>query len=307
MTERSTIKQVTVAGAGTMGTLIAQVFAAHGYTVTLWNRSAAGLERGKTIMAENLDALPAEAREAVVSGIRMTTDLDCFRDADFVLESIAENLEVKHAFYRQIEPMLKETCLVTTNTSGLSITALGGAFSSPERFCGMHWINPANLIPLVEVISGDRTAPETAQTVYALAENLEKKPISIKDVPGFALNRLQFAVLREALHMVETGVASMEDVDRAMKYGLGLRYACVGPFETADLGGLDIFCGISEYLFADLADDREPQALLREKNASGKLGVKSGEGFYDYSGGRGAKAVEERNRKLTALCGILFS
>ena len=190
---------------------------------------------------------------------------------------------------------------------GLSITALGGAFSSPERFCGMHWINPANLIPLVEVISGDRTAPETAQTVYAFAENLEKKPISIKDVPGFALNRLQFAVLREALHMVETGVASMEDVDRAMKYGLGLRYACVGPFETADLGGLDIFCGISEYLFADLADDREPQALLREKNASGKLGVKSGEGFYDYSGGRGAKAVEERNRKLTALCGILFS
>ena len=106
--------------------------------------------------------------------------------------------------------------------------------------------------------------------------------------------------------MVETGAASMEDVDKAMKYGLGLRYACIGPFETADLGGLDIFCGISEYLFADLADDKEPQALLRQKKAGGKLGLKSGEGFFDYSGDKGTKAVEERNRKLTALSKILF-
>ena len=106
--------------------------------------------------------------------------------------------------------------------------------------------------------------------------------------------------------MVETGAASMEDVDKAMKYGLGLRYACIGPFETADLGGPDIFCGISEYLFADLADDKEPQELLRQKKAEGKLGLKSGEGFFDYFGDRGAKAVEERNRKLAALSKILF-
>ena len=128
------IKTVAIAGAGTMGALIAQTFASHGYQVVLWNRSEAGLARGRSIMAENLDALPAEAREAVVSGIRMTTDLDCFRDADFVLESIAEDLEVKKAFYRQLEPLLKETCLVSTNTSGLSITALAEAFASPERF-----------------------------------------------------------------------------------------------------------------------------------------------------------------------------
>lgn len=300
------IKTVAVAGAGTMGALIAQTFASHGYQVVLWNRSEAGLARGKAIMAENLDAVPSAERDAVISGITMTTDPACFRNADFVLESIAENLEVKQDFYRQLEPLLKGTCLVSTNTSGLSITALSKAFKTPERFCGMHWINPANLIPLIEVISGERTAPDTAGTVYALAESLEKKPIRVKDVPGFALNRLQFAVLREALHMVETGAASMEDVDKAMKYGLGLRYACIGPFETADLGGLDIFCGISEYLFADLADDKEPQALLRQKKAEGKLGLKSGEGFFDYSGGRGAKAVEERNRKLAALSDILF-
>ena len=300
------IKTIAVAGAGTMGALIAQTFASHGYAVVLWNRSEAGLARGRSIMAENLNAIPPAERDAVLSGITMTTDPACFRVADFVLESIAEDLEVKKAFYRQLEPLLKETCLVSTNTSGLSITALAEAFASPERFCGMHWINPANLIPLIEVISGEATAPETAQTVYALSEALEKKPIRVKDVPGFALNRLQFAVLREALHMVETGAASMEDVDKAMKYGLGLRYACIGPFETADLGGLDIFCGISEYLFADLADDKEPQELLRQKKAGGKLGLKSGEGFFDYSGDRGAKAVEERNRKLTALSKILF-
>lgn len=304
--EISKVKKVTVAGAGTMGTLIAQTFASHGYTVALWNRSESGLERGRSIIAENLEAVPPEERDAAASRLTMTTDPDCFRDADFVLESIAEDMDVKHAFYRQIEPLLKGTCLVATNTSGLSITALSQAFGAPERFCGMHWINPANLIPLIEVISGTSTAPETAQTVYALAEDLGKKPIHVKDVPGFALNRLQFAVLREALHMVETGAASMEDVDKAMKYGLGLRYACIGPFETADLGGLDIFCGISEYLFADLADDKEPQALLRQKKAEGKLGLKSGEGFFDYSDGRGAKAVAERNRKLAALSEILF-
>lgn len=300
------IKTVAVAGAGTMGALIAQTFASCGYEVALWNRSQSGLERGRAIMAENLEAIPPEARDTVTARLHMTTDLCCFRRADLVLESIAENMEVKHAFYRQIEPLLKPTCLVSTNTSGLSITALSQAFAAPERFCGMHWINPANLIPLIEVISGEKTEAQTAQTVYKLAEALGKKPIHVKDVPGFALNRLQFAVLREALHMVETGAASMEDVDKAMKYGLGLRYACIGPFETADLGGLDIFCGISEYLFADLADDKEPQSLLRQKKAEGKLGLKSGEGFFDYSGGRGTKAVEERNRKLTALNKILF-
>ena len=299
------IKTITVAGAGTMGSLIAQAFAAYGYQVSLWNRSQSGLERGRAMMAENLSSIPQERREAA-SRVHLTTDQACFRSADLVVESIAENLEVKHDFYRQMEPLLKETCLVATNTSGLSITSLSQAFTTPERFCGMHWINPANLIPLIEVISGEETAPETAAAVYALAEALGKKPIHVKDVPGFALNRLQFAVLREALHMVETGAASMEDVDKGMKYGLGLRYACIGPFETADLGGLDIFCGISEYLFADLADDKAPQTLLRQKKEEDKLGLKSGEGFFDYSGDRGAKAVEERNRKLTAISSILF-
>ena len=299
------IHTVAVAGAGTMGALIAQTFAACGYEVFLWNRSQSGLERGRAIMDENLSSIPHE-RQSAAARVLLTMDQNCFRGADLVIESIAENLEVKHAFYRQIEPLLKETCLIATNTSGLSITTLSQAFAAPERFCGMHWINPANLIPLIEVISGEQTAPETSAAVYALSEALGKKPIHVKDVPGFALNRLQFAVLREALHMVETGAASMEDVDRAMKYGLGLRYACIGPFETADLGGLDIFCGISEYLFADLADDKEPQALLRQKKAEGKLGLKSGAGFFDYSGSRGAEAVAERNRKLTAISKILF-
>ena len=299
------IKTVAVAGAGTMGALIAQTFAACGYEVLLWNRSQSGLERGRAMMEENLASIPQE-RQSAAARVHLTMEQDCFRGADLVIESIAENLEVKHTFYQQIEPLLNETCLVATNTSGLSITALSQAFDAPERFCGMHWINPANLIPLIEVISGEETAPETAAAVYALAEALGKKPIHVKDVPGFALNRLQFAVLREALHMVETGAVSTEDVDKAVKYGLGLRYACIGPFETADLGGLDIFCSISEYLFADLANDKEPQALLRQKKAEGKLGLKSGEGFFDYSGGQGAAAVEARNRKLAAISKILF-
>jgi len=298
------LKKAVVAGAGTMGTSLARVFAAAGMDVTLWNRSEAGLERAGRSIEGNPEASGSGGRRN--PKITMTTKEACFAEAEFVIENISENMEAKKEFYRRIGPMLPLTCIVTTNTSGLSVTELASVVEFPQRFCGMHWINPADIIPLVEVVSGDRTSEETARSVSDLAMRLGKKPIRTKDVPGFVLNRLQFAVLREALHIVECGAAGVEDVDNAMKYGLGLRYACLGPFETADLGGLDVFCGIADYLFADLDAGKETPDMLRRLKESGRLGLKSGKGFYDYSGDRAARVVDERNRKLLALKEALF-
>ncbi len=298
------LKKAVVAGAGTMGTSLARVFAAAGIDVTLWNRSEAGLERAGRTIGRNPRTF--DSGDRLNSKITATVKEACFADAEFVIENITENMEAKKAFYRRIGPMLPDACIVTTNTSGLSVTELASAVEFPERFCGMHWINPADIIPLVEVISGDDTSEETARSVSDLAVRLGKKPIRTKDVPGFVLNRLQFALLREALHIVESGAAGTEDVDNAVKYGLGLRYACLGPFETADLGGLDVFCGIADYLFADLDAGKETPKMLRSLKESGFLGVKNGRGFYDYPGDRAARVVNERNRKLLALREVLF-
>lgn len=306
------VSDVVVAGAGTMGASLAQIFAQRGLRVTLWNRSPDGLDRARALIESNQAALVGAGRlsagesAALLGRITAGTDEACFAGADFIIESIAENLEVKQAFFRRISAAARPDCVIATNTSGLSVTALGTAVEKPARFAGMHWINPPHLIPLVEVISGEATAPETADLVYDLALRLGKKPIRAKDVPGFVLNRLQFAVFREALSLVESGAAGIEDVDGAMKYGLGLRYACLGPFETVDLGGIDVFYKIASYLFSDLEDRKDVPDLLKSLCDSGHLGVKSGSGFYDYSGGKAGQAVRERDRKIIRVADALF-
>jgi 3-hydroxybutyryl-CoA dehydrogenase len=303
---------VVVAGAGTMGASLAQIFAQHGLRVTLWNRSREGLIRAQALIENNQAALVSAGRltetgsQALTGRITAETDESCFPDADFVIESIAENLEVKQAFFRHISPVLREDCVMATNTSGLSISALGASVYKPERFAGMHWINPPHLIPLVEVVSGEETAEDTAGFVYELALRLGKKPIRAKDIPGFVLNRLQFAVFREALSIVESGAAGLEDVDGAMKYGLGLRYACLGPFETVDLGGIDIFYKIASYLFGDLENRGDVPDLLKSLYESGCWGVKSGHGFYDYSGEKAEAAVKNRDRKVIRVTDALL-
>jgi len=306
------ISSVVVAGAGTMGASLVQIFAQRGLRVTLWNRSREGLDRAQALIKNNQTALVSagcltEAESQELTGrITAQTDENCFSEADFVIESIAENLEVKQAFFRHVSPLVREDCVLATNTSGLPISALGTSVYKPERFAGMHWINPPHLIPLVEVISGGETAGETADFVYDLALRLGKKPIRVKDIPGFVLNRLQLAVFREALSIVESGAADLEDIDGAMKYGLGLRYACLGPFETVDLGGIDVFYKIASYLFDDLENRRDVPDLLKSLYENGCLGVKSGRGFYDYTGGKAEAAVKDRDRKVIRVTDALF-
>ena len=307
----SALSHVVIVGAGTMGASLAQIFAQAGIQVTLWNRSQAGLDRAAALIRSNQSALVAAGRlsaddsNALMERIVPTTEDACFPTASFLLESIAEDLTLKQDFFRRISTLVPVDCILTTNTSGLSISAIGSAVAEPVRFCGMHWINPPHLVPLVEVIQGTDTGDGTMDFVYALAQRLRKKPIRAKDLPGFIMNRLQLALLREALALVDSGAATAEDVDAAVKYGLGLRYACVGPFETMDLGGVDIFCRIASYLLADLDDRKDTPPLLQTLTEQGACGVKSGHGFYDYSGEKAAAALENRDQKFIRVLDAL--
>ncbi|WP_195200744.1 3-hydroxyacyl-CoA dehydrogenase family protein [Faecalispora jeddahensis] len=307
------IQKVVMAGAGTMGTSMAQIFAAHGYDTVLYNHREATLEKARRMIELNQEALVLSGElsqaesDAVKARIQLTSDESCFQNCDVVVESIVENMEAKHQLWQKISALAREDAILTTNTSGLSITEIAKAVQRPERFCGMHWFNPPHLVPLVEVIKGEETEDQTARVVAELAERIGKKAVTVKkDAKGFIGNRLQTAILREALHIVQSGIADAEDVDKAVKYGIGFRYACLGPLETADFGGLDIFYHVAEYLVPDLYSSQEVPALLREKFEKGELGVKTGKGFYDYSGDKGEQAIRERDEKFIRLYHALY-
>lgn len=296
------IRNVLIEGTGTMGSSMAQIFAAKGFEVILHGRAEASLERAKGNIRAALEKevesgrRTAEEMITICNRINYTQDWAVFADADIMIENIAENLDVKLEFYRKATPLMKKDAMIATNTSGLSITKLSTAVTNPERFAGFHWFNPPHIVPLIEVIAGDDTAPETVDFWYALAEAIDKKPIRVKkDVPGFIANRIQLAILRECLSMYENGVGDIEDFDRCMKYALGFRYACLGPFEVVDHGGIDIFYHIAEYLYQDLDDRKVPTGLMKELFEQGNYGVKTGKGFYDYEGDKQAEAVAKRN------------
>lgn len=286
-----TIKKIGVAGTGTMGATVAKICADCGFETVLYGRSPASIERARGIIGDEALAM-----------MKTTNDMKDLADCDLITESIAENLETKKEFYAQLTNIVREDTIMTTNTSGLSINAIADAVTHKERFLGMHWFNPSNMIPLIEIIYNDETSEENGQAVYQLALDLGKKPVFCKkDVPGFIANRIQFAILREALDLVEKGVASKEDIDGVMKYGLGFRLAAYGPLEVADFGGLDTFYHISEYLNADLCDAKEPMKLMKDCFDNGRYGVKSGAGFYDYPGDAAAEAVRIRNEKYADM------
>ena len=306
------IKKIVIAGAGTMGASMAQTFAKFGYGVTLYDLFPEALAKAKRLIKLNQETEVAERilsvaeSEALLGRIEYSADLHSFKDADFAVEAILERLAVKQKFWAEVSDIVDEDIILATNTSGLSITKIAESVFNPGRFLGMHWINPPHLIPLIEVIKGAYTTNESAETVRDLAVTVKKKPVIVKDAPGFVLNRIQLAILRECLHIQEQGIASIEAIDDVMKYGLGLRYACLGPFQVSDLGGLDIFQNIASYLFQDLSDAKESFGLLRECVEQNHLGVKSGAGFYDYSGGKDEELIKYRDQMVTRLAKCLY-
>ncbi len=313
MKDVSKMKRVVIAGAGLMGVSLAQIFAREGFMVTIYNISEAGIEKGKNLLDLNQRVaveekeMSVEESEKLKERIEFTISMDSFQKADFVIEAIVENLEVKKEFWEKASERVSEDVVLVTNTSGLSITEIGKAVKNPGRFAGMHWVNPPHLVPLVEVIKGDQTDPEALDIIEKIAETVRKKPVRVKkDAPGFVLNRLQYALLREALFIVENGIADCEDVDNVMKYGLGMRYACIGPFETVDLGGLDTFFKVGSYLFRELSAEQEVPTLLRQRFEEGAYGTKTGEGFYEYTEQEVNEVIENRDRDFTKLGKLLF-
>ncbi len=307
------IKNIVIAGAGTMGYSMAQIFAEYNYCVTLYDLKQDALENAKRHIHENIETLIEEnelTREQAffyIKNISYTTDKNCFKDCDIVIESIIENLEIKQKFYKEISHVVKPQTILATNTSGISINAIASSVHKPERFIGMHWFNPSHLILLIEIIKGNQTSNEVSQIIYDLSLSINKKPVIVnKDIPGFVANRIQFEVLREALDLIDKGVVSKEGIDDIMKYGLGFRYACLGPLEVADFGGLDTFFHISEYLMKDLCNSSDVPVLLRRCYEQGRFGVKNQKGFYDYSNGKNIVVTEQRDEMLLKLFHALY-
>ena len=302
------IKKVGIVGAGTMGAGVAEIFAQFGYTVILYNRSKAGMQRALEHLQSKVAVDPTPIKkeiDAAGAKIYTTHDLTELAQVDLISESIAENLEVKQDIFRKLDEICDAKTLFTTNTSGLSISQIATAVSHPERFAGMHYFNPPQIVPALEIIKGEATSDATCEVLIDLAKQMQKQPILVqKDVPGFVASRLQFAVVREALHLLEEGIASPADIDAVMKHGLGLRWALLGPLEIADLGGLDIFNTVGSYVAKSLSNATESPKVLQDLVAAGKLGAKTGSGFYDYPPGKASTLIVERDEKLQEILRI---
>lgn len=298
------IHNVSVIGAGTMGAGIGLCFARAGYAVTIYSKTRAGLDRALDHVQRSLNLFVSEGgmtqadADSARKRIRLTTRIkSAVIDAQFVIESVPEQLKLKQDLFRKIESHCAADTILATNTSGLSITEIASACLHPERVIGLHWANPAEFVPLVEVIPGAKTSKGVIDAAYKLAEHSGKMPVLIRKViPGFASNRLQFAMLREALNLVAEGVVSLRDVDRVLKGGVGFRYPWLGPLETADLGGLDVFHTIASYLFNELSNADAPPEFFSAIVQSGKLGIKTGAGFYDYEKDARSEILNKRDQ-----------
>ncbi|HJL01292.1 MAG TPA: 3-hydroxyacyl-CoA dehydrogenase family protein [Polyangiaceae bacterium LLY-WYZ-15_(1-7)] len=282
----SEIRKVAVLGAGTMGHGIAQVSATAGCEVVLGDVHAEALEAAKAKMKKSLDRFVAKEKlsaadaEAALGRIRTTASLsDAVGEADLVVEAIPEKMELKLELFREVSAKAPPHALFATNTSSLSVTEIAADTGRPERVVGLHFFNPVPVMKLLEIVRGLSTDDETVARARAFAEKIGKEPIVVNDWPGFATSRLGIILGCEAIRMVEQGVASPEDIDKAMV--LGYRHP-MGPLKLTDLVGLDVRLHIMEHLHAELGEQFRPPALLRQMVRAGKLGRKTGEGFYTY-------------------------
>ncbi len=285
------IKTICNLGCGTMGFGTAIAFAKCGYDVNMFGRKVASIERAMKniyftlrVMKDN-EILTEEEEKEILDRIHGVTTLkEAAANADFLIESIAEDMTIKQTVYKEMETYLDKEIIFATDSSGLLPTEAASVLDYPHRFVVAHFWNPPHLIPLVEIVPGKQTSQETVNITWELMKKIGKKPVTLlREAPGFVGNRLQFALLREALRCVEEKIATPEAVDTICKYSIGRRLAVTGPIETADLGGLDIFYNISKYLFADLADDKTGSLVMKKCVDEGNLGAKTGSGVYEWT------------------------
>ena len=232
--------------------------------------------------------------------------LEAARDATLIIEAAPENLSLKQAIFGQLEAHCTPTAVIATNTSGISINQLAAGLQHPERFIGTHFFTPADLIPLVEVIPCEETLPEHAEMIMGVLRAAGKLPVLVRqDIPGFIANRLQHALAREAMSLLERGVASAEDIDTVTRWSLGIRLAVTGPLEQRDINGLDVHHAIASYLYPELENRQTPSAALSERVAQGQYGVKSGQGFYEWRTAEQQARLQHKDTVLRELVSLL--
>ena len=300
-------------GLGTMGHGIAQAFAAGGCHVR-------GYDQSVEVRSSVADSIEHNLREVAQAGfgeeaaIRSTlarfkiceTEAEALQGVEFVVEAVAEDLEVKRQLFNRIEPQVLAETILASNTSSFPISQLAGGLRRPERALITHWFNPPHIVPLVEVVPGKKTAAWALQAILDLLRKVGKSPVQLKkEIPGFLINRIQIAMLREILDLLDQGVADPEEIDRAVRSSIGFRLAAIGPLEVIDFAGLDVTASVFENLVVDLQSNQKLPAVLEQAVQSGRFGVKKGEGIYHYTPETVQKKVNERDRRFLALLQLL--
>jgi 3-hydroxybutyryl-CoA dehydrogenase len=300
------MEKIAVIGCGTMGHSITLNAAWAGFDVEMHGLNDSELAQGWENMMAKLgilvkyDVMNHDELENIKERMKTTTSIEhAVEDATFIVEAIPENIELKKNLFKALDNLCNANVVLASNTSGLSPTDIASETLNPERAIVTHFWNPAHLIPLVEVVPGEKTSESTIDRSMQLMTKMNKKPIKVnKNVPGFVGNRLQYALFREAQHLLEEGVASKEDIDAAVTYSIGRRLPITGPLMTADMGGLDVFSTISNYLFSDLSKADSSLSVVSQLVEHGKLGNKAGVGFYQWDPAFSEKMNQEREKEL---------
>jgi 3-hydroxybutyryl-CoA dehydrogenase len=300
------IRTTAVIGAGTMGHGFAQLFAMNGIEVRLVDETEELLQRARGWITDNLSLMvdlgeiKKEEIEPVLKRIQFTTDMkQAAREADFVLEAVFEDINLKKRIFRDLDAWTPPDVILASNTSSFDINELSPVVAHPERVIGTHGYNPPQITPCVEVIPTKATGQETIDATFAFLKRVGKVPTRCTSAPGFVGNRIQFAMAAEALAIVEEGLATPEEVDQIVKTSFGFRLSAYGPFEISDLAGLDVYDAIFKYLYGKLKREQfRPPAVLEKMIADGRYGVKSQRGFYEHKEGAADALKRERDKRL---------
>ena len=293
------MKNIAVIGAGTMGNGIAHVFAQNNYNIHLIDVSQEALDRGLATIVKNLDRLvdkgsiTAEIKTQTLSNITTFTSIaEGVKNVDLVVEAATENVDLKLKIFKQIDEEAPENAILASNTSSISITKIASVTKRPEKVIGMHFMNPVPIMKLVEIIRGYNTSDEVTKTIMELSGNLQKSPVEVNDYPGFVANRILMPMLNEAIETLYNGVAGVYEIDTVMKLGMAHP---MGPLQLADFIGLDVCLSILEVMYNGFKNPKyAPCPLLVNMVQAGKLGIKSGEGFYDYSESKKAEKIAKQ-------------
>jgi len=295
--------RAAVIGTGTMGPGMGAVLARAGLETVLYDVSAEALERaeaGVALAQGVLDRLEAPSRDG--GSIRYEPELAAaLAGADLVVEAVPEKLELKHEIFQELERQVADDAVLASNTSGIPITKIASVCAHPERVVGMHWSNPPHLIPMIEVIPGEKTAQAVVDAACELVRTFGYHPVVEREVPGFVENRILYAILRECLDLVDRGIIDPEGLDLNVRWGIGYKLAVIGPMELLDMAGLDIYNAVGSYLNRDLSTSGEVSSTIRDLIDKGRLGMKTGGGIYDYTPEQIGELRAKRAAKLVAV------